>query len=176
VTGESGSLRVALVHHPPVGAEVYELAASLRELGHAVTVLSPDGGRVAVVEAVLDRRGFATPLTHIPWTVQALMRGDYDVAHAFTPQDTYAALIWRRRRGRPVLFSLTEPVERERLADRRLRLRLLGAALDQSDAVIVHGEQARAAAWLWLAVELPVIDPHDGAAHERLYRRLLAQT
>ena len=42
--------------------------------------------------------------------------------------------------------------------------------------MIVHDEEARAAAWRWLALELPVIEPSDGAEHERLYRRLLDQT
>ena len=102
--------------------------------------------------------------------------GRYDIAHAFSPHDAYAALYWRRRSARPVVFSCTEPVERERLADGRLRLRFLRAALEQSDAVIVHDEHSRAAAWRWLSLEPQLIATADAAALEDLYRRLLAQT
>jgi hypothetical protein len=166
-------VKVALLHHGRGAPAVHELAASLRELAHEVSVLTP---RPTALEASLARRGFTTPLTHLPLTLAALMRGNYDVAHAFSPQDAYVALLWRRRSGRPVVFSLIEPIERERLADGRLRLRFLNTALEQSDAVIVHDDEARAAAWRWLALEPPVIVPSDGAGHERLYKQLQAQT
>jgi hypothetical protein len=175
--GVPGPLRVALVHHSheePV--VVHDLAASLRDLGHEVAVLSSHDGRTTPLEGALRRRGFTTPLTHLPSTLLALHRGDYHVAHAFSPQDAYISLAWRRRSRRPVVFSCAEPIERERLADRRLRLRFLTTALEESDAVIVHDDEARAAAWRWLALDLPVIAPAGGAEHERLYRRLLAQT
>jgi hypothetical protein len=152
------------------------LATGLRQLGHQVSVIGPSRGSNAPLEAMLRRRGFTTPLSHAPLTLHALLRGRYDVAHAFSPQDAYVALQWRRVHGRPVVFSLAEPIERERLADGRLRLRLLSTALDQSDAVMVPDEEARVAAWRWLALELPVVHPHDAGANERLYRHLLAQT
>jgi hypothetical protein len=152
---------------------VDDLAARLRELRHDVGVLGSDP---SPLDALLERRGFTTPVTHLPMTVAALARGRYDVAHAFSAQDAYTALRWRRRSGRPVVFSLTEPIERERLANRRLRLRFLSAALEQSDTVIAHDEDTRAAAWRWLAIDAPVIEPSDGAAHDRLYRSLLSQT
>jgi Glycosyltransferase Family 4 len=166
-------VNVALLHHGRGAPAVHELAASLRELGHDVTVLTR--GPTAL-DAPLGRRGFTTPLTHLPLMLAALTRGSYDVAHAFSPQDAFAAHLWRRRSGRPVVLSLIEPIERERLADGRLRLRFLGIALEQSDAVIVHDDEGRAAAWRWLALEPPVIAPSDGEAHERLYRSLRNQT
>jgi len=166
-------LRVALVHHGQGVSHAHDLAASVRELGHEAHVI---GGRPTALDALLGWRGFTTPLAHVPATLRELARGGYDIAHAFSPQDAYAALLWRRRSGRPVVFSCTEPIQRERLADGRLRLRFLRTALQESDAVIVHDEEARAAAWRWLALELPVIEPSDGAEHERLYRRLLDQT
>jgi hypothetical protein len=132
------------------------------------------GGRCSALDGLLAGRGFTTPLTHLPATVRELAAGGYDIAHAFSPQDAYAALRWRRRSGRPLVFSLAEPVAREHIADRRLRLRFLLAALTQSDAVIVHDEETRAAAWRWLALEPPVIELDDGAGHERLYLGLLA--
>ena len=75
-----------------------------------------------------------------------------------------------------MVFSCAEPIEREQLSNLRLRLRFVRTALDESDAVIVHDDAARAAAWRWLALEPPVIAASDGAAHERLYRSLLGQT
>lgn len=130
----------------------------------------------AALDTLLRRRGFSATLAEVPFTLGALARGGHDVVHAFSPEDAYAALLWRRRSGRPVVFSLAEPIERERFADGRLRLRLLSAALEQTDAVVVHDDAAREAAGRWLALEPQVIAPGDGPAVERLYRRLLAQT
>ena len=166
-------MNVALLHHGRGAPAVHELAGSLRESGHDITVLTPDP---TALETPLERRGFTTPLTHLPFTCAALLRGNCDVAHAFSAQDAYAALLWRRRSGRPVVFSLIEAIERERLADARLRLRFLSTVLEQSDALIVHDNEARAAAWRWLALEPRVIAASDAAGHERLYRSLLAQT
>jgi hypothetical protein len=166
-------VNVALVQHGRGAPAVHDLAANLRELRHQATVL---GSAPTPLDPLLERRGFATPLTHLPYTLAALLRGHYDVVHAFSPQDAYAALLWRRRSGHPVVFSCAEPIEREQLSNRRLRLRLLSTALEESDAVIAHDDGARAAAWRWLALEVPVLAPTDGAAHERLYRSLLAQT
>jgi Glycosyltransferase Family 4 len=167
------SLRVAVLDHGQEGSLANEIAAGLRGRGHDAAVL---GGRGTAFDALLDRRGFTTPLTRLPGAVRELARGGYDVAHAFSPQDAYAALHWRRRSGPPVVFSCTEPIERERLADRRLKLRFLRTALQQSDAVVVHDEASRASAWRWLAIEPPLIPAADAAGLERLYRGLLAQT
>lgn len=166
-------LRVALIDHGQEASLASDLAASLRERGHDAVVI---GGRGTALDGLLERRGFATPLTHLPATVAQLARGGYDIANAFSPPDAYAALYWARRSGRPVVFSCTHPVERARLADRRLKLRFLRAALEDSDAVIVHDEDSRAAAWRWLSLEPPLIPWRDAAALEDLYRRLLAQT
>jgi glycosyl transferase family 4 len=173
VTDASGRLRVALVHHGRGAPVVHNLAAALEHLGVGVSVI---GAAPTPLEGVLRRRGFAGPLTHVPATLRALMRDDPDVVHVFSPQDAWAAFAWRRRNRHPVVFSVIEPIERERLADGRLQLRLLNAALEQSDAVIVHDDAARATAWRWLALEPQVIAPGEGAALERLYRQLLDQT
>jgi hypothetical protein len=177
VSDGSGSLRVALLQDGRGAAPVHELAAALRGLGHEAAVLGArDSGAPAALDALLRRRGFSAPLARVPFALAALARGDHQVAHAFSPENAYAAWLWRRRGGGPVVLSLAEPIERERLADGRLRLRLLSTALEQSDAVIVHHDAARVAAWRWLALEPQVIAPGDGPALERLYRRLLAQT
>jgi len=188
------TLRIALLHHdlaspPRGGAErmVLDVAAGLRERGHEPVVLSShqapsqraleDGVAVLRVprlpEGPLHRRGFTGPLTHLPLTRRALNRGDFDLAHAFSAPAAAAALCWKRATGRPVVFTCAEPIDRSRLADRRLRLRLLSAAIEDSEAVIAADADISEALWRWMATEAPVIEPGDGLGHERLYRRLL---
>lgn len=190
-------LDVALVHHsydasPRTGVErtVRDVAAGLRALGHRPTVLashvaSPrrstcDGIPVVHVarlsESPLLWRGFTGPLTQVPLMLRALLSGSYDVVHAFSAADALAARLWRRRVGGPVLFTCAETLARDRLSDRRLRLRLLSSAVEDSDGVLVPTEEARTALRRWLAVEAPVVEPGDGAAHVRLYRRVLASS
>lgn len=188
------SPRVALVHHdhprpapPGVPRVVREVADGLRERGHEPVVVSShraasqrstqDGTAVLRVarlpEGFLRRRGFTGPLTHLPLVLRALHRGDFDLAHAFSAPDAAAALRWRRATGRPVVFTCAEPMDRADLADRRLRLRLLQAAVDQCDAVTVPTDAGRVAMERWMAVEAVHLEPSDGAGHERLYRTLL---
>lgn len=167
------ALRVALLDHGQEASPASDIAAALRERGHDPVLI---GGRGTPLDALLDRRGFTTPLAHLPATLRRLTAGGFHIAHAFSPHDAYAALSWRRRSDRPVVFSCPEPVERARLADRRLKLRFLRAALEESDAVIVHDEHTRAAALRWLSLEPPLIRATDAAALEELYSRLLAQT
>lgn len=124
------------------------------------------------VDGLLNRRGFATPLAHVPWTMLGLLRGGFELAHAFSLSDAVAALGWRRITGRPVVVTLTEPPARERLADRRLRLWSLERVLDEADAVVAADDAVRDAMLRWLAVDAPVIPPGDGAANKRLYEAL----
>ena len=192
--GDRESLRVALLYHsygsPPVPGTprvVRELAIALRDAGHRPFVLSSRPGRtrrsleedIRVVrsgrlpEAPLRWRGFVGPVTHLPLAALALVREPYDVAQAFSPADTLAALLARRTTGKPALFTCAETLDREGLADRRLRLWLLTRAVEDTDAVTSPTEKARVALQRWLAVEPALIEPGDAPAHERLYRRLL---
>jgi hypothetical protein len=162
------SLAVALVHHGDDTC-VDELADALRELGHRVAVVR----RRALPEMLLRGRGFTGPLTHVPAATGALLRGRFDVAHAFSPPDALAARAWRRLTGRPVVVTTLEVLDRAHLADRRLRLALLRASVEDADAVLAAGDEARDALWRWMTVEAAVVDPRDGAAHARLYLDLL---
>jgi len=185
-------LRIALVYHGrdgPLG-QVQELATGLRDAGHRPCLLSSRRGRsrryeedgIPIIqsgrlpEAPLRLRGFAGPLTHVPLTLWALASGAYDVAHVFSPPDALAARLWQRVSGSPVVFTPAEPIQRERLADRRLRLALLRRAIDESDAVTATSGEGHDALRTWLAVDAPLIPPRDAAAHERLYRGLLDTT
>lgn len=187
-------MRVALLHHafacpprPGVETIVRDVAAGLRERGHEPVLISShrapsrrsqENGltvlRVArLQEGPLRWRGFTGPLTQLPLTQRALKRGGFDLAHAFSALDAAVALRWGRVTGRPVVFTCAEPTDRSQLADRRLRLRLVTAAIEQSDAVLTPTEEARHALRRWMAADAPVTEPRDGAGHERLYLRLL---
>ena len=73
-----------------------------------------------------------------------------------------------------MVVTCPEVLDRSTLADARLRLRLLSAALDGADAVLAGSEAGQAALRRWMACDARVLGPADGAAHERLYRELLA--
>jgi hypothetical protein len=169
-------LRVALVLHRgaprPSELALEGIIDGLADAGQAPTAV-----RAAPrLELPLRWRGFTEPLTHIPLAVRALWKGGYDVAHALSAPDAQAALLWGRLSGRPVVFGCPEVLDRDRLADGRLRLRLLIAAVEETDAVVAPTPEAREALWRWLAVDASLIAPRDGAGHTRLYRRLLDQT
>lgn len=171
-----GPLRVALLLHrgapAAAEAEVAEVAAGLLEAGLSATIVRAR----RLPEAPLRFRGFTGPLTHVPLAAGALWRGRYDLAHAFTVPDAAAALLWRRASRRPVVFGCREVLDRASVADRRLRLRLVTAAVEDADAVVAASPDAQQALRHWMAVDAPLIGSHDGAAHARLYRRLADQT
>lgn len=192
--GSATPLRIALLHHAyrspallGVDRVVRDVAQGLRDAGHEPCVVTSHVGPthrgvengIAVIrstrlpEALLRRRGFDGPLTHIPLTLRELMRGGFDVANALSPPDTCVALMWRRLGGGPVVFTCPESPGREALASRRLRLALLASAVEDTDAVIAPTEESRAGLWRWLAVDAAVIEPQDTAGHVRLYRDLL---
>jgi hypothetical protein len=174
--GDRRAVRVALLNDDAAAAgHAPALAEALRGAGHDVEVI--EAPRVRAAEMLLDRRGFAGSLTALPFGVAALLRGGFDVAHALSPADALTALAWRRLAGRPVVavFTCTEVLDRDRLADRRLRLWLLQRAVQDTDALIAATEESRAALVRWLALDPPVIELHDAAGYERLYRELLAR-
>jgi hypothetical protein len=189
----NAQLRVALVAHtlePGTGVDraVRVTAKALADAGHDVALLTShrrptrraDEHGVRVVrlarlpEAPLRWRGFTGPLTHGPLLIRELARGDYDVAHAFTPEDAGWARTASRSTGLPIAFGAAEALGRDRLADRRLRFNAIELAIE-CDAVIAPSKEQAALADRWLAVDAEVIDPRDAAGHERLYRELISR-
>ena len=156
-------MTVALLDHE----DARRLAAALSS--GAAVVRAPGLG---VADALLNRRGFTGPLSHVPAAAARLLAGDYDVAHAFTAPDAAAALFWKRRTERPVVFTCVEALSRATVADRRLRVRLLSDAVEHSDVVVAASAEARDGLLRWMAVDAPVIDTADGAAYARLYASL----
>lgn len=161
------ALRIALLDHAR-GDYSSELAGALRAAGHDATLIAAQALQPA--EMVLERRGFMPGLSGVPAGVLELVRGEYDVAHAFTVRDAAAALLWRRLAGRPVVFTCTEPIDRATVADARLRLAALTGAFEQTQAAVAADERVRASVERWLALSPPVIVAGDAAAYDRLYR------
>ncbi len=176
-------MKVALLDHNHPSPFVIELAAALAAGGHEPCIVacrrgSPrrareDGIPIVRVprlpEMPLRIRGFERPLTHLPFVTAELLRGSFDVVHAFSPVDAVAARWWRRRAGGPVVFTCLRPPTRADVANRRLTLRLVEAATTGSDAVLAADPAVRTAMWRWLVVEADVVAPDDHAA---LYRAL----
>jgi hypothetical protein len=108
----------------------------------------------------------------VPGAFVALLRGDYQLAHAFTAQDAAVAVVWSRLTGRPVVFTQREPLARENVSDRRLRLATLRVALEHSDAVVAPDDAVAESLRRWMAAELRVLAPDAAAEHLELYREL----
>jgi glycosyltransferase involved in cell wall biosynthesis len=176
----TGPLRVALLNPsfwPEVqrGSErmIGELAGDLVRMGHSPRVIASHPGRRVTAnehgypvvlnrrppDGLMLRRGFQEHLAHVPLSYMTLRAGHDDLAHAFYATDAAAALRWARRTGRPAVFSYMGVPQREVLAGRRLRLRLIGDAVRDSDAVLALSESAAAAMRRWLGVDPRVIYP-----------------
>jgi hypothetical protein len=165
------SLRVALIGGAAGLRD--DLATGLAGHGAEAIALDLASARLGALERLLGRRGFTASLPEVPLAARALNAGHHDLAHALSPAAARGALLWRRRSGRPVVFTCTEVLDRPALSDRRLRLDLLAAAVERSDAVTVATEEGREALWRWMAVEAQVLAPGDGAGHAALYARLV---
>jgi glycosyltransferase involved in cell wall biosynthesis len=107
----------------------------------------------------LLRRGFQEHLTHLPFSYASLRSGSDDLAHAHYPTDASVAVRWGRETGRPVAFTYHGIPQREVLAARRLRLRLVVEALSGSDRVIVSSDAAGRAMKRWLGIDPVTVHP-----------------
>lgn len=152
----------------PAGRAAEALVGALLAAGYPTAALRPRTSRA--LESLLARRGFTEGLTRVPAAAAALAAHPVDVVHAFTPADALAARAWRRARGGPVVFTCAEPLARASVADRRLRLRLLASAVEESDAVLVPDAATAAALRRWMAVDAQVVPAADAAAHATVYR------
>jgi hypothetical protein len=165
------ALRIALLDHSE-SVHSRELETALRAVGHEPQLVG--AATVPALEELLRRRGFTPALPYVPRAATELLRGEFDLAHAFSAPDAAAALAWRRVSGRPAVYTCTETLDRETLADARLRLWTLARALEDSDAIVAATDAIRESAERWFACS-PAVIAADAAAYERLYRELLAQ-
>ena len=154
-------MRVALLHPtywPEVrrGAErlVHDAAVALAGRGHDVTIVTShrrrrsvsteDGVRVVRYRRPpgwLDARGFEFQLANVPLVATELLRRRYDVAHAFSAPDAWAAVKIRR----VVVYSAMGVSTPASVAWRRGRARMLRAIADRAARVTALSEAATAA-------------------------------
>jgi glycosyltransferase involved in cell wall biosynthesis len=158
-------LRIALLHPtywPEVrrGSErlIHDLALSLAAGGDEPAIITSHPGATATtvedgVEVVRTRRlpqprrlrFYEHHLEHAPSVFLRLLRGDFDLAHAFYPSDAWAAVKARRFGGPPVVFSFHGIPARQHLVARRGRIAMIKAAADAAAATTVLSEAAATA-------------------------------
>lgn len=157
-------MRIALLHPtywPEVrrGSErlIHDLGVALSGRGHEVTLLTTHGAARSITiedEIRVDRarrlpqkgplRWYEHHITAIPPAITRLVRGHFDVAHAFFPVESWAALAARRLGGPPVVSTLHGIPDREYLVKRRYRLEMLDRAAREAAEVSVLSEAASA--------------------------------
>ena len=152
-------MRIALLHPsywPEVrrGGErlVHDVAAGLAARGHDVTLVTSHRARRSVTiddgftvirnwrppTKLAHRRAYEFHLTNAPAVAAELLRGRYDVAHAFHPVDAWVAAALPV----PFVYSMNGIPAREFLVARRHRLAMLQRAVDRAAAVTVLSKAA----------------------------------
>ena len=152
---------------------MHDLAVDLLSLGERPRVITshPRFPSLAVEDGFEVVRNWRPPewpltarriephLSHVPLSYRSLSHGNDDVAHAFYPTDTLAALRWARDTGRPAIFSHMGRPSRPLLASNRLRKTIFERAIGEVDAVTALSRSAGDALWRWFGVEPRVIYP-----------------
>ena len=153
-------MRIALLHPsywPEIrrGGErlVHDVATGLAARGHDVTLITSHRGARSVTTEdgvrvirnwrpptrLAHRRSYEFHVTNAPAVAVELLRGGYDVAHAFHPVDAWTAA---RVGTTPFVFSMNGIPVREFLVARRYRLDMLRLAVEEAKAVTVLSEAA----------------------------------
>ena len=173
-------MRVAIMHPtwwPEVrrGAErhTHGLASWLAGAGHDVTLLTTHRQPSATTtehgfevvrswrppDRLLQRRAYEDFLATVPIQARDVLRGNYDVAHAFHPVSAWAALQARRRGGPPVVFSSTGIPTRGYLVARRYRMQMNLDAAREAAACSVNSAAAAEPFRRYLLRDPEVIPP-----------------
>lgn len=160
------------------------LAEALRSAGQLPVLMVRDPtGAYADTESIrlrslpdkpLRSRRIGDGLAHLPHAFVALARGKFDLAHAFSPADALPAVAWARRSRRPAVLTFVAPLERETIANRRLRLATLKRAVYGADVVLATSHDVQKSLRRMLALDAPVLASSDAAGHLSLYRELAA--
>lgn len=179
----SRPLRVAVLESA-VAPGATTLAAALHAAGHRPVLLTthpagaPAGVDVVQLRALPERplrsRGIGDALEHLPHAMVALARRRFDVVHAFRPADALAAIAWARGARRTAVLTFADPLRRETIANRRLRLETLEAAVRGVDAVLAGSDEVATSLRRLLALDVRCLEPGDAAGHLALYAALAA--
>ncbi len=150
-----------------------ELAAGLLAGGHRPRLLTSHPGgfertvqdglpvvRVPrVMEGRLQRRMIEEYTSHTRFSLLALRLGDAQIAQAMHGPDAVAALKWKRRTGKPVIYSFMGVPDHDGMFERRHRLDYVNAALAGCDVVTVLSRAAQDAFQRWFGHEARLIYP-----------------
>ena len=117
-----------------------------------VRVPRPPDGR-------LRRRRWEEYVTHWPLSYAVLRAGGADVAHAMHGPDAMAAVRYKRKTGRPAIFSFMGVPDHDGLYWFRKRLDFVLHALKHCDVVVALSEAAAEGFRYWLGYEPRVIRP-----------------
>lgn len=179
-------MRVALLRALDDGATL-TLAAGLAAAGATPWVITSGRGRprrtrtdgIEITrswhppERRLQRRGFHTPLSHLPGSYLALARGDAELAHAFDLAGAAAVARWSQRTGRPSVFTFPAPPDRAWLVAYRLRLDYTLRAVHHCAALVTETEEAADALEVSLGVRARLISGGGAERYAALYAELL---
>jgi len=150
---------------------VHDLGALLAGRGHDVTLITshPGPGTLAIEDGMrvirtrrpprpFPLRWYEDHVESAPVMVRQLLRGHYDLAHAFVPSYAWAAVKARRLGAPPVVFSFHGIPERRYLIARRYRIEMLEAIIAEAPATTVLSRAAAAVFRRYLLVD-PVVLP-----------------
>jgi len=150
---------------------VHDVGHLLAERGHEPTLItSHPGPRTITVEdgikVIRTRRPprpaplgwYEEHIESVPAMTSQLLKGGYDVAHAFIPSYAWAAVKARRLGGPPVVFSFHGIPERRFLIARRYRIQMLHATVAGAAATTVLSNAAANAFRRYLLAE-PIVLP-----------------
>lgn len=179
----SSPLRVALLTRA-AAPEAVALAEALARAGQLPSLIAPEPGAAGagigtrplqnLAGRLLRSRGIGDGLDRLPHDLLELTRARFDLAHAFSPMDALAALAWSRRSRSPVVLTFTEPLRRETIANRRLKLATLERAVNGADAVVAATDEVQRSLRRLLALDAPVVPAFDTGGYLSLYRELCA--
>ncbi|MDQ3728723.1 MAG: glycosyltransferase family 4 protein [Actinomycetota bacterium] len=149
---------------------VHDLGAALAARGHEVTLItshaggrewsSEDGMRVLRTRRppkFAPLRWYEDHLDSLPAAMLALLRGRFDVAHAFHPAYAWGAAKAKRLGGPPFVFSFHGIPERAYLVQRRYRLEMMKTGISGADRVTVLSTAAAIPFRRYLLVEPEVL-------------------
>jgi hypothetical protein len=173
---------VALIVPPAAEGAAREavtgLADGLARRGHEVTLLSsepvpapPTGVEVRrhrAPHALMRRRSYEPGLADLAMLSWRLLRGGYDIAHAFAPAHAWTAVEVQRAGGPTAVVSFSEAPTRCWLVARRYRIELLLQAVASAGAVTVPTAEAASACRRYLLRE-PLVAPTEPERFEGVY-------
>lgn len=112
-----------------------------------------------------ERRMYEHHMGHLPFEALALERVGGDIAHAWYQTDALVAGRWRRKTGKPAIFSYMGVPDHAGLTWRRRRVEITAKAVKETDAVVGVSKYVAANFKRWLGVDAHAIYPPIDVGH-----------